>query len=296
MISISSVRVTGFSRRFLDVDWEIAPTHDDMQEWQFFVERSESEGGPWDVVSGPIVDRYYVRDNSTLQVSSNRLLFYRVRAENPLRGLHVVSDHADREGEPDIIASEIASLENLLFTEFTGTRSWLFTRRTFGQRCPQCWDDALGKRLDDACPTCFGAGFSGGYHYPVEFFAQFDRSPQQEAVSTHDHHQQAVQTFRCTASPRITPMSLVIDHRNARYRVVGVTTTTRLNVGVHQEVQCVQLQPGCIEDAIELKVDHRELSHAAHRNYTNPQNLEAVGVIPADELDGLLGLHGYSDA
>ena len=296
MISITGVRVTGFDRRYHDIDWTIAPTHDDLQEWEFFVERSEAEAGPWDIIAGPIIDRYYLRDNTTPQISNNRVLFYRVRAVNPSRGHEIVSPLADREGAPDLIAAEISSLENLMFTEFAGTRAWLFVRRTFGQRCPQCWDDELAKRLDDSCPTCFGAGFSGGYHYPIEFFAQFDKSPQTENVSTHDHHQQTLQSFRCPASPHITPLSLVINHKNQRLRVISVSSTQRLGVSVHQEVQAIQLQPGSIEDAITLKVDHRTLALTAGRNYTNPQNLESAGGGPSADLDRLLGRYGYRDA
>jgi hypothetical protein len=296
-VRFTGLQVSGFSRRYHDIDWEIAPTHDDMQEWEFFVERSESEAGPWLTIAGPIIDRYYVRDNTTPQISINRTLFYRVRAENRSRGLNAVSPVADREGSPDLIAVEIASLEHLLFTEFTGTRSWLFTRRTFGQRCPQCWDDVLSKVTDDSCPTCFRTGFSGGYHYPIEFYAQFDRSPSVENLTTFDHHQLNTQTFRCTASPKITPSSLIIDHKNQRFRVIAVSCTSRLGVGVHQEVQVAQLQPGSIEDAIELKVEHRGLALAGPRNYTNPQNVEAAGSSAnSPELDALLAGYGYSDA
>jgi len=295
MISITQVRVTGFDRRYLDVDWEIAPTHDDMQEWEFFVERSESEAGPWDVIAGPIIDRYYVRDNSTPQFAFNRVLIYRIRAANTLRSVEVVSGVADREGELDLIGAEIVSLEHLLFTEFAGTRAWLFPRRTFGQRCPQCWDDALAKRLDDSCTVCWGTGFSGGYHYPVECFIQFDRNPTVEISSTYDHYQQNTLTLRTTASPRITPLSLIIDHRNQRFRVLSVSATTRLGVSVHQEAQAVQLSPSAIEAAIPLQVDHREVTHAASRNYTNPHTIEAASSTPADELDRLLGRYGYRD-
>jgi hypothetical protein len=295
VVKFTGLRVTGFSRRYFDLDWEIAPTHDDLQEWEFFVERSEAEAGPWIVIAGPIIDRYYMRDNTTPQISVNRTLFYRVRAVNQSRGLDTISPTADREGEPDLIAAEIASLEHLLFTEFTGTRTWLFVRRTFGQRCPQCWDDVLAKSVDDSCPTCFRTGFSGGYHYPIEFFAQFDKAPQSENVSAFDHHQLSPVTFRCTGSPKISPMDLIIDHKNQRLRIITVSHTSRLGVGVHQEIQAVQLQPGSIEDAIELKVEHRELTLTASRNYTNPQNLEAAGVSGPSELDGLLGRYGYRD-
>lgn len=294
MISFTSVRVTGFSRRYFDVDWSIAPTHDDLQEWQFWLERSEAEAGPWLLIAGPLIDRYYVRDNTTPQISLNRTLFYRVRATNPSRHLEIISDISDREGQEDLIAAEIGSLEYMLLTEFTGTRAWLFPRRTFGQRCPQCWDDVMNKRLDDSCGHCYGTGFSGGYHYPIEFFGQFDQTQKNEQVSTYDHHQQATTSFRCLASPNVVPGDLVINHRNRRLRVLAVTPTSRLGVTVHQEVQAVTLQPGSIEDAIELKVDHRTLALAAGRNYTSPMNPEAAGILPDDALSDLLGRYGYS--
>lgn len=293
MISITRVKVTGFSRRYLDVDWEIAPTNDDLQEWEFYLERSEAEAGPFQVIAGPLVDRYHVRDNTTPQISLNRLLFYRVRAVNKHRSIEFYSEVADREGREDLIAAEIGSLETMLFEEFVGTLCWLFPRRTFGQRCPQCFDSVLGKRIDDSCPTCFGTGFSGGYHYPIQFSAQFDKAPRVDQVSTHDLHQQVVVGMRCPASPRVSPQDLVIDHRNRRYRVVSAAATSRLGVDVHQEVQAVELQPGSVEDALELQVDHRNLALAGHRNFTNPQCPEEAGVAPDGALDNILGRYGF---
>jgi len=290
MISLTRVRVTGFSRRYLDVDWEIAPTNDDLQEWQFFVERSEAEAGPFQVVAGPLVDRYYVRDNSTPQISLNRLLFYRVRAVNQHRGVEVLSEVADREGREDLIAAEIGSLETMLFEEFVGTLTWLFVRRTFGQRCPQCWDSVLGKKTSDSCPTCFGTGFSGGYHYPVQFFAQIDKAPRVTQATTQHTHQQMTCGFRCPGSPRVSPDDLIVDAKNRRYRVMTLAPTSRLGVDVHQEGQLIELQPGSVEDAIELRVEHRTLALANHRNFTNPHSPEDAGL---DGLEHLLGRYGY---
>lgn len=293
MIRITSVRVTGFSRRYFDVDWQIAPTNDDLQEWEFFVERSEAEAGPWHIVAGPLIDRYYLRDNTTPQISINRTLFYRVRAVNPLRSVEIVSKVVDREGGEDLIAAEIISLESMLFQEFIGTIAWLFPRRTFGQRCPQCWDSVLGKRIDDSCPVCFGTGFSGGYHYPIEFYPQFDKAPRVDQVATHDHHQQTILGMRCQASPRLSPFDLLIDHKNQRYRVISAASTSRLGVDVHQEAQVIVLQPGSIEDAIELKVDHRNLRVAGYRNFSNPQCPEEANLTDEDALPGILGPYGY---
>ncbi len=293
MIAIRRVRVTGFSRRYFDVDWEIAPTNDDLQEWEFYVERSEAEAGPFVEIAGPLIDRYYVRDNSTPQISTNRLLFYRIRAVNKSRRIEFYSEVVDREGREDLIAAEIGSLETMLFEEFIGTRTWLFVRRTFGQRCPQCWDNVLGKRKTDRCSTCFGTGFSGGYHYPIEFFAQIDKAPRVVQSTTQLNHQQVACGFRCPGSPRISPDDLLIDANNRRYRVLTVAATSRLRVDVHQEGQLLGLQPGSIEDAIELKVEHRQLSLAAHRNFTNPHSPEEAGGATDEEIVSLLARYGY---
>lgn len=295
MISITSVRVSGFSRRFLDVDWEIAPTHDDLQEWQFYVERSEAEAGPWEVIAGPLIDRFHVKDNTAPQISVNRKLFYRIRAENPTRSKVLVSEARDREGPADLIAEEIASLEALLFEEFVGTIAWLFPVRTFGQRCPQCWDRVLGKRTSDQCPTCYGTGFSGGYHYPIEFWPQWDASPSVQDRGSHFEHEQTTTTLRCAASPYIKPDDVIIDHKNQRFRVVKAGSTARLGTEVHREVSVLQLQPGSVVDQLELKVDGRNLIHAAERNFTNARSLSsASGAVPSTALDALLGSYGFN--
>ncbi len=293
MISLRNARVTGFSRSFYDIHWEITPTMLDIQEYEFYVERSEAEAGPWHELAGPLIDRYFLRDNSAPLISNNRTLFYRIKVRHPMTGKVEYSEIVDRWGKEDLMAAEIIRLETLLYTEFAGVLCWLFPRRTFGQRCAQCWDDVLGKRLDDSCPTCYGTGFSGGYHYPIEFWAQVDDSEHTENLAQHSHDQQRMITWRCPASPDVTPLSLFIDNKNRRFRVVSVGGTMKGGVRVRQEVRAVLLQPGSIEDTVPLKVDTKELQAVPWRNYTNPQDPFEAGATPDDALDRMLGRHGY---
>ena len=293
MIRLTDTRVTGFSRQYYDIFWEIAPTTEDIQEYTFTVERSEAEAGPFLPITDALVDRYAVRDNNVPLISHNRTLFYRVKVRHTPSGKVFYGETSDRWGKPDLIAQEIMRLETLLFREFTGGTCFLFPRRTFGQRCPQCWDDVMQKTVDSSCPTCFGTGFSGGYHYPVQFEAQIDEAPVTEPVTSSDHHHQKMYTFRSPASPEIKPLDLFVDFKNRRMRVVQVSGTTRLGVRVRQEIQAVLLQPGSIADTVPLKVDAETLQLAGWRNYLNPQNPESAGVVPDDSLSGLLGRYGY---
>ena len=292
MIKLRNPRVTGFERDSNDVYWEIEPTTLDVQEYEFYVERSEAEAGPFIEIAGPLIDRYYLRDVDFPPITLNRTLFYRIKVRHPLSGRVEYSKVFDRQGEPDLIADEIVRLETLLFQEFAGTVCWLFPRRTFGQRCPQCYDPDIGV-TDSNCVTCFRTGFSGGYHYPIQFFAQIDEAPVTEVAMSHDHHQQRAYTLRCPASPEFKPLDLIIDSKNRRMRVVSVHGTSRLGVRVRQEIQAVLLQPGSIEDAVPLRIDAQHLERAASRNFTNPQNPEAIGHIGDDPLAALLGRHGF---
>jgi hypothetical protein len=295
VITLRNVRVTGFSRSYYDIYWEVVPTTSDLQEYEFYVERSEAEAGPWHQIAGPLIDRYYVRDNNVPLISNNRTLFYRIKVRHPMSGRVLYSDIVDRWGREDLIAAEIIRLETLLYEEFAGVLCWLFPRRTFGQRCPQCYDEVLGKVIGDSCPTCYGTGFSGGYHYPIEFWAQVDESEHTENVATHGHEQQRLYTWRCPASPDVTPLSLFIDNKNRRFRVVSVGGTSKGGVRVRQEIRAVLLQPGSIEDAIPLKVDAERLQTVPWRNYTNPQDPFTTGATPDSALDRMLGRYGYKE-
>lgn len=276
MIALRAPRVVSFSSEYMDVYWEVEPTTDDLQEYDFFLERSEAEGGPYDLVAGPLVDRFYVRDNSVPHFSANRDLFYRVRAVHRLSGREVQAGPARRGGQLTLDAAEMVRLEQVLFREFVGVRCWLFPRKTFGQRCPQCFDKVLGKRNDASCPLCWGTTFSGGYHYPVEVWAQVDQSEETEQVSQQAHLQTKYFAMRCGPSPDVKPLDLVVDHQNRRFRVISVSGTYRLGVRVRHEVRMAQIQPGMLEDAIPLRVDTAQVTLVPGRNFTNPQNLEAA--------------------
>jgi hypothetical protein len=292
VIKFRDMRVTGFTRQFYDIYWEIHPTTEDIQEYTFTLQRSEGEAGPWENITPALVDRYFVRDNNVPLINQNRTLFYRVECRHTPTGKVLYSPTTDRWGKQDLIAAEVIRLETLLFEEFVGNLGWLFPRRTFGQRCPQCWDDVLQKRIDDRCPTCYGTGFSGGYHYPIQFYLQEDEAPLTVQPSMHDVHMQSMMSFRCPSSPDIKPLDMLVDHKNRRMRVTQVHGTGRLGVTIRQEVQAVVLQPGSIEDSVPLLVDTESLEFNGWRNYSNPQNPEAADA-STSALDRLLGRYGY---
>ena len=124
MIKFTNERVVSFSLDYQDVLWEILPTSEDLQDYQFFVERSEASAGPWIIIAGPLVDQYRIRDNDVPLISTNaRTLHYRIRAVHLPSNKEVISRVFDREGESTLLAKEMVRLENLLFQEFVGVKA-----------------------------------------------------------------------------------------------------------------------------------------------------------------------------
>lgn len=291
MISFRRTKVISFSLQYQDVYWEVENTSEDLQEYDFYVERAESELGPWQQIAGPLVDRYYLRDNSVPLLNANRILFYRVRAVARTSGKEASTSPFSRLGPLPLDALEIVRNEEIVLREHAGTRVWVFPIRTFGQRCPQCWDRALMKVTDDACPTCWSTGFSGGYHYPVECWAQLDSPTQVEQVTTNTQLQPNVVTMRVGPAPSIAPLDLIVDHLNRRWRVTAVANTARFGIPVRQQPTLTRVTKGSVEDAIPLNVDTAAIELRPTREYVNPQTPGAAASVA--DINVILGAYGY---
>ncbi len=291
MIAFRNTKVISFSLEHQDVYWEIENTSEDIQEYDFFVSRSESELGPWQPIAGPLVDRFYVRDNSVPLMNANRVLFYQVRAVKRTAGTEVVTAPFSRLGPLPLDALEIVRNEEIVLREHAGTKVWVFPIRTFGQRCPQCWDRALGKVTDDACPTCWSTGFSGGYHYPVECWAQLDSPTQVEQITTNTQLQPNAVTMRVGPVPSLMPLDLVVDHLNRRWRVSAVANTTRFGIPVRQQPTLIRVAKGSVEDAIPLQVNTGAIQLRPSREYINPHVPGAAA--PIADINTVLGAYGY---
>lgn len=276
MLNVSEVRVLPFHIEYNEIVWQIDNTAEDVFDYDFYVLRSEAEAGPYSTIAGPLVDKYYVRDASILSISQHRLYYYKVLVRNRVNGQQKEWGPFDIEGIPNLLAKEIINNESaVLWTEHAGTCFWVFPRRTFGQRCPDCWNEALEKTTNPRCRTCWHTGFSGGYHYPIQFWGQYDQAIQKEQNSTEDHRQTKHSLLRCGPSPGIKPLDLIIDYKNIRYRVMDVGGSSLNGACVRQDVQLVKLENGSVEWNIPLKIP-KDTKLVPERNFTNPQSPDTI--------------------
>lgn len=276
-IDVQKLRVRSLDVDLNEISWEIGPTSEDILDYTFRLKRSEGAEGPYDYLTPEMEDKYLFIDNMILRGHLYRDYFYRLEVKHKASGDTKEFGPVQHEETPDLVGKELRMRMGLLMREFAGRRCWVLPVRTFGQRC-ECWNSILGKKRYSGCLTCFDTTFTRGYMSPIETWVQIDPSAKQEQNMNVGPTQQNNTTARFGYYPPVKPRDIIIEGENVRWRVVQINSTQKHRVPIHQEVQLHLIPPTDIEYRIELKMDEalRAIWLSPSRNYTNPQNLEAV--------------------
>ena len=96
--------------------------------------------------------------------------------------------------------------------------------RYYGERCCECFDDESGKTFKNDCDTCFGVGFTLGYHNPVPcFFAEF--APIQEDLKITEEMGSMVEgrttVLRYLNLPAVHPWDVWVDSASDHRFIIG---------------------------------------------------------------------------
>ena len=237
----------------MQVSWEVDSTTLNTLAYDFFILRSESPEGPYETVGGPLVDQFYFRDYTAPLRGSLRTLYYVVRAKDRGTGEEFNSAPTNPEPRPPLDALEVIRRNDLLFREFTGRPCALYSIRTFGQRCTDCYDEITGRRTVSSCKMCWNTGYLRGYYKPILVYIQIDppsKNLQLQAPYVSDPSQ--VQA-RLGVYPILKPRDILVERENIRWRVASVNRTERLRSPVRQEISLVKIPRGDIEFNIPLE-------------------------------------------
>lgn len=279
MLSVVKLKVRSLNLDYLDLQWEIEDTEESPYDYTFQVERAEGPMGPWDPTSPEFSDRYFFRDAFTNQGYRHRQHWYRIKVTRKSDSEVTYSPQASQKADADLIALEVRRLESVLFEEFVGRQCYLFPVRTFGQRCPSCYDHVSGQRLRSQCLDCFDTTYIKGYHDPISIWVQFD--PGGKHVEINQPYTETTQSntaARMTDFPPCKPRDLIIEAgENKRWRVERVGTTQRLRATLHQELTLHGIPVSDIEFKVPVNVeDVMDLVVSPQRNFENAQHLGAT--------------------
>lgn len=266
--------------RSLDVDrkeftWEVNDTQEDALDYTFQVLRSESPEGPFDPISETFEDRYIFVDARVPSGDKFRQLWYKLAVVQKASGDTKTYGPVTQEAEPSLDAQFIRRSEMTLLTQVVGRLCWLFKLRTFGPRCPSCWDATSHKRTRANCLDCFDTGFLRGFHDPIEVWIQIDPA----AKSKQNHPQQIDQNVGATARtsfyPNLNPGDIVVEAENKRWRILTVQTSERLRAPIKQEIQMKRVAETDIEYRLPINLDRalRDIQPSPPKMFSNPTDL-----------------------
>ncbi|MCA8939607.1 MAG: hypothetical protein KDB07_07360 [Planctomycetes bacterium] len=292
MLTVSEFLVRTFDLDYIDVWWEIADTVEDHLNYSFYLYRSESPQGPWSQLAGPFKDRWYFRDVTVNQKHRHRRFYYRLRLVEDATGNEEYTAPATIEAESSLEAQEMVRRFALLLREFVGRKIIHFPVRTFGTRCPDCWDEIRYKKTKDKCLTCYNTGYAGGFMSPILTFLQFDPAPDSSQAGSAGESQDTKTTARGLPFPPFKPSDIIVEAENRRWRVMVSSDTERLRSPVHSELQLDEVHRGDIVYKLPINLDVRNFDPSPGRAIKPPYAVEEL-VTREPEIEDVLRIYGF---
>ena len=284
MIKIANVQVKSFDIDYLDIYWDLEDAFEDINRYEFLVERAETEFGPYVAVSDGMVDKYHFRDTTVRgRHSYYNKIYYRVTVRNRETGSsesYPTLGGARLAAKPDLVALEMARLNNLKLKEFAGRKLWIFPKRKTGQRCSLCFDPVSQRKLRSQCTHCFDTSWVGGFHAPIEAYGVVVTPNEQTIHANFGNVENENTTLMIGNYPELYEGDIIVEAENVRWRVAStMSKIKKARSLVRQQVALHRIPKGDVEYKLPINMtdaEIRELSASPDRNYTNPQTLESA--------------------
>ena len=252
MLEFKSLTVECWDLDYLVISWSIKPTTEDINLSTFSVWRSNSPEGPFKQIQGGLVNVFVYKDPSVNLKHRWRKYYYKVKVDpenDPLRSPWIGPE--SKQDRPDVIATEIIRRNNLLLDRFVGIDAQLYIRRTWGQRCSECWDTIKQRKVKSDCLVCYNTGFVGGFFDPIPIKINFSPSPEMIRQANFEQQPDATNSWMSNY-PQISPKDVIIEDGKTRWRVVQPSFTQKRRVKVHQVMQLVRVNHNDIEYKLPL--------------------------------------------
>lgn len=217
----------------------------------FNVFAAPTESGPFTQLnSTPLASPQFV-DLKLESYSKGGRKFYIVEATFP-NGKRVQSPATTWENKGTTFVNlrikEIQRREWLLLRKFVGVETLLLRRKTYGIRCPNCYNEDTKRVNNDRCTICWGVSWVGGYHSPLSTLMQYDPTPDEVVLGYAGKLEPNQITAWTIAFPEILDLDLIYRIPDKRlYRVDKVNPTELTTKPVRQIALITELSKESIE-------------------------------------------------
>ena len=194
--------------------WEIRGDFNIEPPWVFHVEEAVSPTGPWNDISGPVVNMFFYKSRKHRLINKSSVLYFRIRmhAKGEVYFSSVIQPYGDLNRKDFLIGREIMRREVLHMKGMAGTACRLYSVATFGPPCLKCRDPITGEVRDSKCKYCFGTGRLWPYNGPYDSWMSFSEDKehimQDDGYGTFEHKNFAV---RYVANPIAKKNDIIVN-------------------------------------------------------------------------------------
>jgi hypothetical protein len=234
----------------ITVEWKV-PVEFGSCEFNVYFSQVEDSGFE-KLNSTPLTGTFFT-DTTTREYSKYTKGYYVIEAILTSKGNVTLRSnpktwHSHQRNWVTLRSLEIQRREYWFLSRFGGIKTYLFRRKSYGQRCLTCWDFKLEKVMQDHCPDCLGTGFEGGYFDPSICYVQYDATPENNAKTYYGRMEQ-VQIGAWTISiPTMRVDDVLVQTGTWRmYKVLSNAPTELQGNPVRQILGLTQLSKGDVE-------------------------------------------------
>jgi len=232
----------------IQIAWKIKDTDENIANFRFILGRSNSPGGPFDDITGQLINIFQFFDKHTQMKSNWRKVYYQLRVLDVRSGSEVLSEVVGLDAPPDFFLLEIRRRNDLYLRRFVGIRAAILVAKSFGQKCPECWDQIQQRVRKSSCNRCFGSGYLGGFFPQVNAFVNFSPAPELVQIADLGERQPHQTDVWLSNFPELSPRDIIVEFpEQRRWRVVSVGRTQRLRATSRQLARVVEVNRNDIE-------------------------------------------------
>lgn len=248
MLKLTSFTVQVLKINVIQVAWPIESTEEELGDYRFALGRSNSPGGPFEPIVSDLINIFEFIDQAPQMKSNWRKIYYRLTIRNARTGEVLECPVKGLEADPDLFLLEIRRRNDLYLERFVGVPAAVLIKKTWGQRCPVCWDKIKQRVNSSSCQTCFTVGFVGGYFPQVNTFVNFSPSPEMVAILDLGEGQPNGTNVWMSNYPRLSKGDMIVEFPERRMWAVNtVGKTERLRATSRQIAQVQEVNRNGVE-------------------------------------------------
>lgn len=225
----------------LMVRWAMNPHAYPMSRVRFELFRSQSPGGPWDLLPLPEMGATHFYDELIQGADHHAPQYYVVRAADVEGAGFRDSDVSWLTHDADNIAMDMIRKKRVFLRTRGGVPIAVLKKKRWGAKCGRCWDPIKKLPQDPDCLECFGTGYSGGFLNPVLSFALM-QPPRKSVIAAGVEYHEGSLYIEMAPDPYVDRGDVLVDRvLNARFRVDTVQQATHRMHLVSQVCTLVRL-------------------------------------------------------